>query len=133
MRYLIAVGLTALAPVLLVAQNRDETSVREIEQAERAFNEARLANDIASLNRMTTADYYAISARGTTREIGNQRTEPVNMTPSGVMEKSELRNMRVRVYGDSAVSSVYIRAASRGASERRQFRRGESRLDARLG
>jgi ketosteroid isomerase-like protein len=112
MRYLIALCLT-LAPVCLVAQNRDDTSVREIEQAERAYNDARLANDIASLNRMTAPDYFAVSARGTTREVGNQRTEPVNMTPSGVMEKSELRNMRVKVYGDSAVSTYEQRVEAR--------------------
>lgn len=113
MRHLIAVGLALLAPVWLVAQNRDETSVREIEQAERAYNDARLANDIASLNRMTAADFFTVSARGTTRELGNQRTEPVNTTPSGVMEKSELRNMRVRVYGDSAVSTYEQRVEAR--------------------
>lgn len=62
---------------------------------------------------MTAADYYAVGARGTTREVGYQRTEPVNTTPSGVMEKSELRNMRVRVYGDSAVSTYEQRVEAR--------------------
>ena len=113
MRYLTAVALTLIASVWLVAQNRDETSVREIEQLERAYNDARLANDIAALNRMTAPDYFAVSARGTTREVGNERTEPVNMTPSGVMEKSELRSMRVKVYGDSAVSTYEQRLEAR--------------------
>lgn len=113
MRYLTAVALTLIASVWLVAQNRDETSVREIEQLERAYNDARLANDIAALNRMTAPDYFAVSARGTTREVGNERTEPVNTTPSGVMEKSELRSMRVKVYGDSAVSTYEQRLEAR--------------------
>ena len=113
MRYLTAVALTLIASVWLVAQNRDETSVREIEQLERAYNDARLANDIAALNRMTAPDYFAVSARGTTREVGIERTEPVNTTPSGVMEKSELRSMRVKVYGDSAVSTYEQRLEAR--------------------
>ena len=113
MRYLTAVALTLIASVWLVAQNRDETSVREIEQLERAYNDARLANDIAALNRMTAPDYFAVSARGTTREVGNERTEPVNTTPSGVMEKSELRSLRVKVYGDSAVSTYEQRLEAR--------------------
>ena len=41
MRYLTAVALTLIASVWLVAQNRDETSVREIEQLERAAGFAR--------------------------------------------------------------------------------------------
>jgi ketosteroid isomerase-like protein len=105
MRCLIALVLALSVPGLVVAQNRNQSVEREIEQAEYAYNNARLANDIAALNRMTATDFFDVSARGTSREIGNQRTQPVNMTPSGVMEKSELRNMRVRVYGDSAIST----------------------------
>jgi ketosteroid isomerase-like protein len=105
MRYLIAFVLALAVPGLIVAQNRDQTAEQEIEQAEHAYNEARLANDVAALNRMTAVDFFDVSARGTSREVGNRRTQPVNMTPSGLMEESELRDMRVRVYGDSAVST----------------------------
>lgn len=113
MRFLFVALVLLFGPDLLGAQTRDEAAAREIEQLERAYNQARLANDIAALNRMTTSDYYAIGARGTMREVGNQRTEPVNITPSGVMEKSEIRNMRVRVYGDSAVSTYEQRVSGR--------------------
>ena len=105
MRLFVVLGITLLAPGLAVGQSRDRVAEQEIEKLEHAYNAGRLANDIAGLNAMTTADYFAIGARGTTREVGNERTEPVNMTPSGRMEKSELRNMRIRVYGDSAVST----------------------------
>ena len=101
MRFLFVALVLLFGPDLLGAQTRDEAAAREIEQLERAYNQAGLA------------DYYAIGARGTTREVGNQRTEPVNITPSGVMEKSEIRNMRVRVYGDSTVSTYEQRVGGR--------------------
>jgi len=113
MRYLIALLITLSIPGSLVAQARDDTAERQIERAEHAYNAARLANDIDALNRMTKTEFFDISARGTSREIGNERTQPVNMTPSGLMEKSELRNMRIRVYGETGVSTYEQRVGVR--------------------
>ena len=131
MRFLIALLLTLSIPGSIVAQARDETAEREIEQAEHAYNAARLANDIAALNRMTGGRVFRHQCPRDIARMGNERTQPVNMTPSGLMEKS-----RASKYARSSLRrhrSLDIRTTCGCAPERRQRGRGKCYYDACMG
>jgi ketosteroid isomerase-like protein len=108
-------GLTALIAFLLAAiteaQNppRNEAVEKEIQQLDRDFNEARFRNDVAAVNRFLAPDYYQINTGAQRIEAGNRGAGPFNTTPSGDRwKKVEIRDQRVRVYGDTAVST-YVR------------------------
>lgn len=110
-----------MAPELALGQTRDTKAEQEIAQVERQLNEARLKNDVTAVNRLYASDLFTVTARGVRMDIGNQRKE-VNANANGdVMENVELGEPRVRVYGETAVSTyartVDLRAKT-GATRR---------------
>jgi ketosteroid isomerase-like protein len=107
MRIFVAAVLLAL-PTIAAAQTttRNEAAEREVAKLERELQEARFRNDVAAVNGYLAPDYYRIDSEGQRSEVGNQGKGPYNTTPNGTRwEKVELRDQRVRVYGDTAVST----------------------------
>jgi ketosteroid isomerase-like protein len=107
MKLLIAAVLLAL-PTIAGAQatSRNEAAENAVAQLERELHQARLRNDIAAVNGFLAPDYYTINSGGERNEVGNQGKGPYNTTPNGdPWEKVELRDQRVRVYGDTALST----------------------------
>lgn len=104
----IALTCSAL-PLAQSTASKASATEKQIEQMDRDYHAARLKNDVAAVNRFYAPDYYQVNSGGQAREVGNRDTGPVNTTPAGdKWEKFEIRNDRVRVYGDTAVST-YIR------------------------
>ena len=108
-------GLTALIAFLLAglteAQTppRNEAVEKEIQQLDRDFNEARFRNDVPAVNGFLAPDYYQVNTGAQRTEAGNRGTGPFNTTPGGDRwKKIDIREQRVRVYGDTAVST-YLR------------------------
>jgi uncharacterized protein (TIGR02246 family) len=117
---LIAVGISGLA-LGQSAQSQNATMEKQIAQMEREFHQARLKNDAAAVNRFFAPDYYAINTGGERREAGNKAAGPFNTTPNGDRwEKVDIADQRVRVYGDSAVSTYtrHIDVRNRDGSSR---------------
>ena len=114
MKLLIAAVLLTL-PTIAAAQtvSGKEAAEKEVAQLERELHQARLRNDVAAVNGFLASDYYTINSGGERLEAGNTRKGPYNTTPNGdLWEKVELTNegltwdeVRVRVYGDTAVST----------------------------
>ena len=106
-RILIATAL--ISPPLLASPqsgSRNEAVEKEIAQMDRDFHAARLKNDVAAVNRFLTSDYYQIFSGGHRIESGNRGKGPYNTTPNGDRyEKVDVKDQRVRVYGDTAVST----------------------------
>ena len=107
MRIFVAAVLLAL-PTIAVAQTtaRNDAAETEVAKLERELHEARFRNDVAAVNGYLAPDYYVVNSGGERSEVGNQGKGPYNTTPGGTRwEKMELREQRVRVYGDTAVST----------------------------
>jgi ketosteroid isomerase-like protein len=107
MKLLIAAVLLTL-PTIAAAQtvSRNEAAEKEVAQLERELHQARLRNDVAAVNGLLASDYYTINSGGERLEAGNTRKGPYNTTPNDdLWEKVELTDQRVRVYGDTAVST----------------------------
>jgi ketosteroid isomerase-like protein len=104
--FIAAVLLTIPAMAGAQATSRNEAAEKEVAQLERELHEARLRNDVAAVNGLLASDYYTINSGGDRIDVGNEGKGPFNTTPNGDRwEKMELRNQRVRVYGDTAVST----------------------------
>jgi uncharacterized protein (TIGR02246 family) len=84
----------------------------EIVRLDRDYHEARSRNDAAAINRFLAPDYYTVNTNGERREAGNQSGGPVvgglPWTKVGVCEH------RVRVYGDTALSTYRRQIVSQG-------------------
>jgi ketosteroid isomerase-like protein len=97
-----------VVPIIAQAQTttRNEAAEKEVAQLERELHQARVRNDVAAVNGLLAPDFYTINSGGDRSEAGSERKGPYNTTPNGDRwEKVELTNQRVRVYGDTAVST----------------------------
>ena len=104
--YAFVVLLVAPALALAQAPPRNQQVEQEIAKLDRDFHAARLKNDVAAVNRFLAPDYYQINTGGRGIESGNRGQGPFNTTPNGDRwEKVDVSDQRVRVYGDTAVST----------------------------
>ncbi|HMD48377.1 MAG TPA: nuclear transport factor 2 family protein [Bryobacteraceae bacterium] len=107
MRYLAVIGLLA-ASALVVGKDKFPTAKYEnllTEQTlinlERTWNEALLANDLATVDRILAEEWTGIDYRGATAT----KEETLAQLRSGESRNEfvELGDMNVRIYGDTAV------------------------------
>ena len=102
---------------------RNTAVEEEIIQLETRMNEARLRNDVEGYNRYFSEDSFSTDTGGGTVEIGNKRPAPVNVTLGGARyESNVLDDVRVRVYGDAAVSTSRRTVKASEGGEVMQFR-----------
>ena len=95
------------------AQGRNDAVEREIASLEVELNRARVENDVAAVRRLFAAEFYSVGATGAINEIGNKGEGPFNQTPTGaVWKKVDHGEPRVRVYGDTAISTYARRLES---------------------
>jgi ketosteroid isomerase-like protein len=83
---------------------KPQTTVeRQIESLEEARNQAVLHGDVAALDRMTSDDYTFITLRGELRT----KSDILKGFASGSFhyESRQISDLRVRVYGDTAIVS----------------------------
>ena len=122
LRIFIAMLIASVSSAVAFAQSSSTSAIeKEIAEMDRQFHQARVKNDVAAVNRYFAPDYYAINTGGERREAGNKGTGPFNTTPNGDRwEKVEIRDQRVKVYGDSAVSTYlrHINVRNRDGSAR---------------
>jgi ketosteroid isomerase-like protein len=79
---------------------------QEIMKLEHQYYQAMIRNDVAGLNRLRSADFFATYARGKSVERGNKMTGDINRNFRGDRyEAVKLEDQRVRIYGNAAVST----------------------------
>jgi ketosteroid isomerase-like protein len=88
-------------------------------QSDRDYEDARQRNDVAAVNALLAPEYYAITSGGERREPGNSGLEPFNASlDSDDRERSVISDHRIRVYGDTAVSTYNRHSVGRGLDGR---------------
>jgi ketosteroid isomerase-like protein len=103
-----------MASVLVIAASslsfaQEEQEIMKLSQE---YYQVKVRNDVAGLNQLRSEDFFATTARGYAREWGNKRTRDINRNPRGDRyEAVKLEDLRVRIYGDAAVSTG-LRAAT---------------------
>jgi ketosteroid isomerase-like protein len=81
--------------------HREDRLHREIENLESQWRAAVMQNDVATVNRLLADDYLGINPDGTLET----KADAVALQRSGTMKISSIEpeNIKVRVYGDTAV------------------------------
>jgi ketosteroid isomerase-like protein len=78
-----------------------DSAHKEIEALEMDWRNAQLTNNVTAVDRLLADDYLGISANGTLEtkadELGRRRTGSLHIT------QLELSDIKVRIYGDTAV------------------------------
>ena len=94
--FVLVMALTFGLALPALAQSADETALRDIEQR---LHDAKLKNDVATLDRYLHADYFG------TNQTGNQRDKQKILTLFKTFPIQSLSTnvLRVRVTGDTAV------------------------------
>jgi ketosteroid isomerase-like protein len=121
MRSVAVALIVALVPAMALAQTprRNESAEVEVAQLERDLHDAQLRNDVAAVNWFLARDHYSVDAAGRRLETGNQGKGPFNVTPEGERwEKVDVRDQRVRVLGNTALSTFLRRLTVRGPGGR---------------
>jgi ketosteroid isomerase-like protein len=95
-------GYAAAIPLL----HRDDRLHKEIESLEAQWRTAVLQNDVATVNRLLADDYLGINPNGTLET----KADALALRRSGTMKISSMDpiNMKVRVYGDTAVVTSQV-------------------------
>ena len=93
----------ALAVPLL---HRDDRLHREIESLEAQWRTALMQNDVATVNRLLADDYLGINPNGTLET----KADALALRRAGTTKISSMDpiNMKVRVYGDTAVVTSQV-------------------------
>jgi ketosteroid isomerase-like protein len=125
MRYAV-LSICVIGSVLATsAQGRNDAVEHEIASLEVELNRARFENDVAAVRRLFAVELYSVGATGAINEIGNKGEGLFNQTPNGaVWRKVDHGEPRVRVYGDTAISTYSRRLESvtrAGASTTEEF------------
>jgi ketosteroid isomerase-like protein len=86
--------------------HREDRLHREIENLEAQWRTALMQNDVATINRLLADDYLGINPNGTLET----KADALALRRSGTMKISSLDpiNMKVRVYGDTAVVTSQV-------------------------
>lgn len=81
--------------------HRDDRLHREIENLESQWRTALIENDVATVNRLLADDYLGINPNGTLET----KADALAQRRSGTVKFSSIEpeNLKVRVYGDTAV------------------------------
>jgi ketosteroid isomerase-like protein len=92
------------APIPLL--HREDRLRREIESLEAQWRTAVLQNDVATVNRLLADDYLGINPNGTLET----KADALALRRAGTMKVSSIDpiNMKVRVYGDTAVVTSQV-------------------------
>jgi ketosteroid isomerase-like protein len=95
-------GHAASIPLL----HKDDRLHREIENLESQWRTALIQNDVATINRLLADDYLGINPNGTLET----KADALAQGRSGTMKISSIDpiNMKVRVYGDTAVVTSQV-------------------------
>jgi ketosteroid isomerase-like protein len=95
------------APIPLV--HRDDRLRREIENLESQWRSALMQNDVATINRLLADDYLGINPNGTLET----KADALALRRSGTVKISSIEpeNIKVRVYGDTAVVTSRVTVA----------------------
>ena len=90
-------GYAATLPLL----HREDRLHREIENLESQWRTALMQNDVATINRLLADDYLGINPNGTLET----KADALAQRRSGTVKISSIEpeNIKVRVYGDTAV------------------------------
>jgi hypothetical protein len=107
----------ATSPEPVTSARSEVAAQEEIKQIERERNQALLKHDTATLDRMTSDDYTFINQRGELRT----KSEILAGFKSGNFnyEDREISDLKVRVYGDTAV--VTGRAKQKGVENSKDY------------
>jgi ketosteroid isomerase-like protein len=86
--------------------HREDRLHREIENLEAQWRTAVLQNDVATVNRLLADDYLGINPNGTLET----KADALALRRAGTMKISSMDpiNMKVRVYGDTAVVTSQV-------------------------
>ena len=100
-------GHAAAVPLL----HRDDRLHREIENLETQWRTAVLQNDVATVNRLLADDYLGINPNGTLET----KADALALQRSGTVKISSIEpgNVKVRVYGDTAVVTSQVSVQGR--------------------
>jgi ketosteroid isomerase-like protein len=95
-------GYAMAVPLL----HRDDRLHREIESLEAQWRTAVLQNDVATVNRLLADDYLGINPNGTLET----KADALALRRAGTTKISSIDpiNMKVRVYGDTAVVTSQV-------------------------
>lgn len=98
--------MRAMAHPLL---HRDDRLHREIENLESQWRTALIENDVATVNRLLADDYLGINPNGTLET----KADALAQRRSGTVKFSSIEpeNLKVRVYGDTAVVTSRVQVA----------------------
>ena len=111
-----AIVLTTCSGACTGGRSPDEFTIA---QSDRVYEDARQRNDVAAVNALLAPEYYAITSGGERREPGNSGLEPFNASlESDDSERSVISDHRIRVYGDTAVSTYNRHSVGRGLDGR---------------
>jgi ketosteroid isomerase-like protein len=89
--------------------HREDRLHREIENLESQWRTALMQNDVVTINRLLADDYLGINPNGTLET----KADALAQRRSGVVKISSIDpiNMKVRVYGDTAVVTSQVEVA----------------------
>jgi ketosteroid isomerase-like protein len=89
--------------------HHDDHLRKEIENLETQWRAALMQNDVATINRLLADDYLGINPNGTLET----KADALALRRSGMMKISSMDpiNMKVRVYGDTAVVTSRVTVA----------------------
>ena len=118
MRAVIAVGAVALAVVGSVSASPIRPSAaQEVEAAEHAWSKAFLRHDLDALSRLLADDFVGIDGRGVVSDKAGE-LEEAKAPPPGfdgpVLVREDLSDVRVRVYGSTAILTALNTAQFNG-------------------
>jgi ketosteroid isomerase-like protein len=107
MRAAIAIGAIALSAVGPVgASPTTPSAARDVESAEHAWSKAFLRHDLGALSRLLADDFVGVDGRGVVSDKAAE-LEEAKAPPPGfdgpVLVREDLSEVRVRVYGSTAI------------------------------
>jgi len=118
MRKILVVAVIVLTTATLAASQTKRSNIEQmIMQMEREWTDAYVKRDAATLDRLLASDFMDIDPEGKTQN----KTEYINLAknPVGTFESITIEDTKVRVYGNTVVSSgrYMIKGSDRAQGE----------------
>jgi len=108
--------LTTCCAACAGSRSPDESAIA---QSDRDYEEAQRRNDVVAVNALLAPEYYVITSGGERSEPGNSGVGPSASSPDDKDRGHAVVNdHRIRVYGDTAVSTYNRHSVVHGADGR---------------
>ncbi len=129
---MISAAALALGTLLVLGpmpgQGSASADAEQVTAGERAWSEAFLRHDLQALSKLLADDFVGIDGRGVVSDKAAELAEakpPSPGTQLPVLVGEELSDVRVRIYGDTAVLTAIntARFSSRGTASTVRYRR----------